>query len=58
VQRINQDVNTMMAQPDIRAILRQEIIEPIAMKPQDVVQLIRTESANWAPIVQAAGLKK
>jgi tripartite-type tricarboxylate transporter receptor subunit TctC len=58
VQRINQDVIKTMDRPEVRAILRQEIITPIAMTPQDVVALIKSETTNWAPIVEAAGLKK
>jgi tripartite-type tricarboxylate transporter receptor subunit TctC len=58
VRRINQDVIKIMDRPDVRAILRQEIIVPTAMSPQDVVQLIKSETKNWAPIVAAAGLQK
>ena len=57
-QRINQNVIKTMALPEVKAILRQEIIDPIAMSPQQVVELIKSETSNWAPIVEAAGLKK
>jgi tripartite-type tricarboxylate transporter receptor subunit TctC len=58
VRRVNEDVNRTLALPEVRAILRQEIIEPIAMSPQDVGALIKSETAGWGPIVEAAGLKK
>jgi tripartite-type tricarboxylate transporter receptor subunit TctC len=58
VQRINGEVIKIMERPDVRAILRQEIITPIAMTPQDLVALVQSETKNWAPIVEAAGLKK
>ena len=40
------------------AVLRQELIEPIAMSPEDVVTLMKSETERWAPIVAAAGLSK
>jgi tripartite-type tricarboxylate transporter receptor subunit TctC len=58
VQRINGEVIKIMERPDVRAILRQEIITPIAMSPHDLVALVQSETKNWAPIVEAAGLKK
>jgi tripartite-type tricarboxylate transporter receptor subunit TctC len=58
VRRINHDVIEAMAKPDVRAVLRQELIEPIAMSPEDVVTLMKSETERWAPIVAAAGLSK
>jgi tripartite-type tricarboxylate transporter receptor subunit TctC len=58
VHQINQDVIKTMERPEVRAILRREIITPIAMTPQDVVKLVKSERDNWTPIVEAAGLKK
>jgi tripartite-type tricarboxylate transporter receptor subunit TctC len=58
VRRVNADVVKTMALPEVRDILRREIITAIAMSPQEMTQLITTETANWAPIVEAAGLKK
>ena len=57
-QRINQYVIKTMALPEVKAILRQEIIHPIPMSPQQVAELMKSETRNWAPIVEAAGLKK
>jgi tripartite-type tricarboxylate transporter receptor subunit TctC len=58
VRRVNKEVIEIMGQPDVRAVLRTEIIVPIAMTPAQVTELVKSETNNWAPIVQAAGLKK
>jgi tripartite-type tricarboxylate transporter receptor subunit TctC len=47
-----------MERPELREILGKEIITAMAMSPQEMAKLIATETANWAPIVEAAGLKK
>jgi tripartite-type tricarboxylate transporter receptor subunit TctC len=58
VQRINHDVIEALARPEVAGVLRQELVEPIAMSPQDVEQLMKAETERWAPIVAAAGLRK
>jgi len=58
VQRLNHDVIATLARPELRSILREELIEPIPMTPQDVVQLMKSETQRWAPIVAAAELGK
>jgi tripartite-type tricarboxylate transporter receptor subunit TctC len=54
--RINRDVIAALARPEMAAILRHELIEPVAMTPDEVMELMRAESKRWAPIVAAAGL--
>jgi tripartite-type tricarboxylate transporter receptor subunit TctC len=34
------------------------LIEPIAMSPQEVTAFVKREIDAWAPIVDAAGLRK
>ena len=58
VRRLNHDVNDVLARPDVRSVLRQELIEPIPMRPEEVEKLMRAETERWAPIVAAAGLAK
>jgi tripartite-type tricarboxylate transporter receptor subunit TctC len=58
VRRLNADVIKTMARPEAQEILRREIITAIAMTPPDMAQLIESETKSWAPIVEAAGLKK
>ena len=58
IRRLNQDVTKMLGQPELRDLLRQEIIEPIAMTPEGLTEFIKDEIARWSPVVAAAGLKK
>ncbi len=58
VTRINHDVNEALARPEVREILRRELIEPIPMSPEEVTKLMKSETERWAPIVAAAGLGK
>jgi tripartite-type tricarboxylate transporter receptor subunit TctC len=58
VKRINHDVIDALGKPEVRDILRQELIEPIPMSPSDVVKLMKSETERWAPVVAAAGLGK
>jgi tripartite-type tricarboxylate transporter receptor subunit TctC len=47
-----------LARPEVSSVLRQELIEPIAMTPDDVRNLMKAETERWAPIVAAAGLRQ
>ncbi len=58
VKRTNHDVIDALGKPEVRDILRQELIEPIPMSPSDVVKLMKSETERWAPVVAAAGLGK
>jgi len=58
VRRINHDVVASLARPDVQSVLRQELIEPIAMTPEDVTKLMKSETERWAPIIAAIGLGK
>jgi len=56
VRRINHAVIDALAKPEVQGILRQELIEPIPMSPEDVVKLMVSETERWTPIVASAGL--
>jgi tripartite-type tricarboxylate transporter receptor subunit TctC len=58
VQRINHDVIETLNKPEVRDILVQELIQPIPMTPDEVRDLMKSETERWAPIVAAAGLGK
>jgi len=48
----------ILARPKVKAILQQELIEPIAMSPPELTAFVQREIDAWAPIVGAAGLWK
>jgi tripartite-type tricarboxylate transporter receptor subunit TctC len=42
----------------MKDILKQEMIEPVAMSPQELTAFVRSEITTWTPIVELAGLRK
>jgi tripartite-type tricarboxylate transporter receptor subunit TctC len=55
---LNKQIIDILVQPKVKEILQKELIEPIAMSPQDVVAFIKREIASWTPIVESVGLRK
>ena len=58
MRRLNLNVTRILAMPDVRELLRQEMIDPVAMTPDELTQFIKAEIASWTPVVTAAGLLK
>jgi tripartite-type tricarboxylate transporter receptor subunit TctC len=54
---LNKQIREILERPRVKEILQQELIEPIAMSPQELTAFIRKEIANWTPIVEATGLR-
>ncbi len=50
--------NAALNSADVVAPLRAQGMEPIGGSPAEFAAYIRGETAKWAPVVQAAGLKK
>jgi tripartite-type tricarboxylate transporter receptor subunit TctC len=57
-QWLNQRVRDILAKPKMQETLRKELIEPIAMPPQQVREFVQGEIARWSPIVASVGLRK
>ena len=55
---LNKQIAEILARPRVKEILQQELIEPIAMSPDELTAFIRTEIANWVPIVESVGLRQ
>jgi tripartite-type tricarboxylate transporter receptor subunit TctC len=55
---LNTQIAEILARPKVKAILQQELIEPIAMSPRELTAFVKREIDAWAPIVDAAGLRK
>jgi tripartite-type tricarboxylate transporter receptor subunit TctC len=58
VARLNREVIKVLDLPEVRKTLRQEIIEPIAMRPDELTNFVQSEIIRWTPIVQSTGLKQ
>ena len=55
---LNKRVRDILAMPKMRESLRKELIEPIALSPQQVRAFVQDEIARWSPIVASVGLRK
>jgi tripartite-type tricarboxylate transporter receptor subunit TctC len=55
---LNKQITDILAQPKMKEILQKELIEPIAMSPQDVIAFIKRQIESWTPIVESVGLRK
>lgn len=57
VTRLNAAVNAALDAPDVQEQLRANGIDAVKSSPEDFARYIRSESAKWAKVIQAAGLK-
>jgi tripartite-type tricarboxylate transporter receptor subunit TctC len=57
VQKLNQEVISILDDPQIKARLVAQGAEPIPMSVQEFTQFTRNEYENWAPIVKSSGAK-
>ena len=55
---LNKQITEILARPKLKEILQKELIEPMAMSPEDVTAFIKKEIASWTPIVESVGLRK
>jgi tripartite-type tricarboxylate transporter receptor subunit TctC len=57
VTRINQDINRVFADPDVRAAFAAEGSEPVGGTPEQLAQSIREGLAKWAKLVRELGVQ-
>jgi tripartite-type tricarboxylate transporter receptor subunit TctC len=57
IERLNREVLRVLALPEIRAQLAAQSIEAAAGSPEQFGELIRADTAKWARVVNAAGIK-
>jgi tripartite-type tricarboxylate transporter receptor subunit TctC len=55
---LSEQFSGVLARPKVKAILQQELIEPIAMSPQELTAFVQSDIKTWAPIIDAVGLRK
>lgn len=56
IQRLNQEINTILRLPDVRAKLESLGIELKGGSPQDYAQQIHTDLAKWSKVISQAGI--
>jgi len=54
---LNREIGKMVALPDVKERLAVLGFEPFANTPEESAVIIRTESAKWAKVIRAAGIK-
>jgi tripartite-type tricarboxylate transporter receptor subunit TctC len=57
IARLNEEVARILHTPETRALFMNEGAEPVGNKPEEFGAIIRTETAKWAKVIQAAGIK-
>ena len=54
--RLNRDINTILAQPEMRQKLAEQGAEAVGGSPEAFAQHVRHERDKWAGVVRAAGI--
>ena len=57
VQRMNQDINAILAMPDVKEKLNAAFMEPIGGSTQDLANLMQTELRVMTPVIKRTGIK-
>lgn len=57
VQRLNAEINAILKEPDVKAKLNAQGFELVGGSPEDFGNLIKNESAKWAPVITRIGAR-
>ena len=57
IDRLNKETATAIQSPDVNARLKGSGVDPEALTPEQLGEKIRMETARWAKVVKAAGIK-
>jgi tripartite-type tricarboxylate transporter receptor subunit TctC len=57
VQRMNQEINAVLAMPDVKEKLNAQFMEPVGGSPQDLQAFMQQELRVMSPIIKRTGLK-
>lgn len=57
VSRVNRDVNELLQEADVRAVLAKQGLEAAGGTPEALGARVKRELANWTRVVKAAGIK-
>ena len=57
ITRYNTEFNKAIAAPDMRKRMIENGYEPVGGEPEKLSELIRVETAKWAKVVKATGMK-
>jgi tripartite-type tricarboxylate transporter receptor subunit TctC len=57
VQRMNQEINAVLAMPDVKEKMHASFMEPIGGSPQDLANFMQTELRVMTPVIKRTGIK-
>ena len=57
IARLNEETARILQLPETKAVLNNEGAEPVGNKPEEFGAIIREETAKWAKVIKAAGIK-
>ena len=57
VKRLNDEINTLLASPELRERLSGEALEPMPMTPEQFGQYIRDDIARWSKVAKERGIE-
>ena len=53
IDKVNTDVNAVLAEPAVRDLLRKQGLVPGGGTPADFKRLVEEESRRWGPLIEA-----
>jgi tripartite-type tricarboxylate transporter receptor subunit TctC len=56
VQRMNQEINAVLAMPDVKEKLHAQYMEPIGGSPQDLAKFMQQELKVMTPVIKRTGI--
>jgi tripartite-type tricarboxylate transporter receptor subunit TctC len=57
IARLNEEVVRIIHAPETKAVFTNEGTEPVGNKPEEFGAVIENETAKWAKVIRAAGIK-
>ena len=57
VSRLNRDLTKVVSMPDVQEGFRREGLEPTITSPEEFAARIRSETAMWAKLIRASGIR-
>ncbi len=57
VAKLNQEIKTILAMPDVREHLLKQGLVPVTSTPEELLALMKTDLARWAKVISEAGIK-
>ena len=57
IAKLNEETARVLQLPETRAVLNSEGAEPVGNKPEEFGAIVRDETAKWAKVIKAAGIK-